>query len=77
MKFLEKYFSSFLFYQNYGDCSLCEFPIEVQLPRKKQEQPKELKEVKKEKRFLKRVSSFLLIAISMGYMLVASIIGEL
>lgn len=74
MKFLEKYFSSFFSHQNYGDCSLCEFPVEVQLPRKKQEQPKELKE---EKRFLKQVSSFLLVAISMGYMLVASIIGEL
>ena len=38
MKFLENCLPAFLSYQNLGDCSLCEMPIEIELPQKKEKE---------------------------------------
>ena len=38
MKFLENCLPAFLSYQNLGDCSLCEMPIEIELHQKKEKE---------------------------------------
>ena len=44
MKFLENCLPAFLSYQNLGDCSLCEMPIEIELPQRRKKRQKAKKQ---------------------------------